>query len=61
VFYRAIMRTIHRLGWHHMEAMPIIDAALSNIDRERARLRKEHERAMAKLDADERDLLGMKP
>ncbi len=38
-----------------------LDAALDQIDRERARLRAEFDRDMAKLDADERELLGLKP
>jgi hypothetical protein len=39
----------------------VIDRTLARIDRERKRLREEFDRAMAKLDADERELLGMKP
>lgn len=38
-----------------------IDAALGQIDRERLRLRIEFDLAMAKLDKDERELLGLKP
>lgn len=38
-----------------------IDRALAHIDQMRQTLRADFERAMAKLDADERELLGLRP
>ncbi len=40
--------------------MKNIDMELKSIDRRRARLTKEHERAMAELDEIERELLDLK-
>jgi hypothetical protein len=37
-----------------------IDAGLAHIDRMRKKLREDFDRAMAKLDADERELLGLR-
>ena len=38
-----------------------IDSALAHIDRMRKKLRDDFRRDMAKLDADERELLGLRP
>ncbi len=38
-----------------------LTAVLESLDHQRAKLREEYERAMAKLDADERFLLGLEP
>lgn len=40
--------------------LPGIDAALANIDQERKMLRRKFDHDMAKLDRDERALLGLK-
>ena len=38
-----------------------VDSAMRHIDRMRTALTADYERAMRKLDEDERDLLGLKP